>query len=158
MIAVTGSDGFAGSHLVDLLLSQGLKVKALVRSTPLNNLTPHDKLEVCAGDLLDVASLLECFEGCDQVYHLGAVSGIDESRVMQEQCWNVNTLGTFNVVRACIAEDVKRLLFASTCHVKGSDIYAVSKRAGEEICSTFKTPEIVITRAYNHYGPRQRDS
>lgn len=152
---VTGADGFAGSHLVDYLLSQGLNVTAFVRSTPLQNLRPHARLKIAHGDLLDYNSLIQAFD-VDYVYHLAAVSGVEECRSMPEMAWKVNTEGTMNVMRACEQMKVRRVLFASTCHTKGYDIYAASKRAGEDIVSTFSQLPVVITRAYNHYGERQR--
>lgn len=156
-VAITGADGFAGSHLVDRLLADGKQVRAIVRSTPLKNLTPQPGLEIVQGDVLDFHSLKQAFEGIEQVYHLAAVSGVEETRLMPEQAWETNTRGTLNVLRACEASKVSKVLVTSTCHVVGSDIYAASKRATEEICATYKDRlDIVITRAYNHYGPRQR--
>ncbi len=152
---VTGADGFAGSHLVELLLAQGFNVVALVRSTPLRNLKLHPRLKIARGDVLDYNSLVSNFD-VDYVYHLAAISGVEECRAMPEQAWKVNTQGTLNVIKACENMKVKRLLFTSTCHTVGYDIYAASKRACEDIISTFPNLDIVTARAYNHYGPRQR--
>ena len=156
-VLVTGADGFAGSWLVDDLITYGYTVKALVRSSPLKNLKPRTGIEVVSGDLLDLKSLEHAMKDVDQVFHLAAVSGVEETRRMPEQAWEVNTRGTLNVLRAALANNVSKVLVTSTCHVIGSDIYAASKRATEEICSVYadKIP-IVITRAYNHFGPRQR--
>lgn len=159
MIGVTGADGFAGSHLVDYLTLEYASetVRALVRSTPLKNLQPKSNLEIVQADLLDLKSLETAFVGCDRVFHLAAVSGIEETRRMPEQAWETNTLGTLNVIRACLANKVQKLLVTSTCHIIGKDIYAASKRAMEEIVQTYSDQlDIVLTRAYNHFGPRQR--
>lgn len=156
-VIVTGADGFVGSWLVDDLIVYGYEVKALVRSTPLKNLEPRPGIEVVSGDLLDLESLKLAFKGASQVFHLGAISGVEETRRMPEQAWEVNTRGTLNVIRAALANRVEKVLVTSTCHVVGSDIYAASKRAMEEICSVYSDKiDIVITRAYNHFGPRQR--
>ena len=59
---VTGASGFIGSHLVKILLEEGLKVRALVRKgDPLNNLYGLD-IDMVEGDLLDVDSLKSCLE------------------------------------------------------------------------------------------------
>lgn len=157
MIVVTGADGFAGSHLVDYLLTQGKQVRALVRSTPLKNLVRQPNLEIVQADLLDLKSLQVALADCDQVFHLAAVSGVEETRRMPEQAWETNTRGTLNVLRAALDNSVRKVLVTSTCHIVGHDIYAASKRATEEICNVYsKDLDIVITRAYNHFGPRQR--
>lgn len=156
-VAITGADGFAGSWLVNLLkFKESTKKRAIVRSTPLKNLNPTG-IEVVQADVLDYESLKRAFEGVSQVYHLAAVSGVEETRRMPEQAWEVNTRGTLNVLRAALENKVQKVLVTSTCHVVGSDIYAASKRAAEEICNVYADKiDIVITRAYNHYGPRQR--
>ena len=67
---VTGASGFIGSHLVKILLDEGVKVRALVRKgDPLNNLYGLD-IDMVEGDLLDVDSLKTCLEGCDTVFTL----------------------------------------------------------------------------------------
>lgn len=153
---VTGADGFAGSHLVDFLLATGQDVTAIIRSTPTKNLPRNPKLSIVQADILDLKSLERAFAGHEQVYHLAAVSGVEETRRMPEQTWTTNTLGTLNTIQACRTVGVKKMLYASTCHVQGNDIYAASKRSAEDICSAFPDLPIVITRAYNHYGERQR--
>jgi len=153
---VTGADGFAGSHLVERLVEKGYRVVALTRRTPYRNLRENSSVRFVYGDVLDYSSLEAAMFGVDYVYHLAAVSGIDESRSLKEQCWRVNTDGTLNVIQACLSQGVKRMLYCSTCHTKGYDVYAASKRAGEDLCRSFPDLDWVITRGYNHYGPRQR--
>jgi nucleoside-diphosphate-sugar epimerase len=176
MIAlVTGAAGFAGSHLVDALLSKGYNVVAITRSTPVKYLTKNPKLKIVSGDILDYGSLQKALWGVDYVFHLAAISGIEETRQMMDQAWEANTKGTLNVVRASIEANVKRVLYVSTCHVFGRqatypitedqlpipvDIYSASKLGGEMICRALMNhyPEldVVISRAFNHFGPRQR--
>jgi nucleoside-diphosphate-sugar epimerase len=94
---------------------------------------------------------------------------------MIDQAWEANTKGTLNVVRASVEANVKRVLYVSTCHVFGRqaqypitedqlpipvDIYSASKLGGEMICRAlmnhFPELDVVISRAFNHFGPRQR--
>ncbi len=179
IVAVTGANGFAGSHLCEALLERGYNVIGIARSTPTENLRHirNSKFKIMAGDILDIGSLNRIFWGVDNVYHLAAVSGIEESREMVAQTWKTNTDGTLNVLQAALDQKVKRVLYCSTCHVFGRqeilpivetmtpapvDIYSASKLAAEMICHGLmnQNPEldVVISRGFNHYGERQRDA
>lgn len=156
-VAVTGADGFAGSHLVDLLLARGEHIVACVRATPLKNLAPSKNVKIAYADIGDYKSLLSAFWGCDAVYHLAAVSGIAESRAKPSATLEANVIGTQNVLEACVDQGVHKVLYTSTCHVAGYDIYAASKRAAEKVVEAYQSKlNVIVTQAHNHFGPRQR--
>lgn len=177
---VTGADGFAGSHLVDNLLKNGYHVIAMVRHTPILFLpVGNSNLKVVQADVMDYPAVQKALQHVDQVYHLAAISGIEETRRSPKASWEVNTLGTLNILDACLENRVQRMMYCSTCHVYGEqpysalpiteetmprpvDIYSAGKYAGELMCRAAMNmhPEldVVITRGFNHFGPRQRES
>jgi len=175
-VLVTGADGFAGSHLVENLLGHDYIVRALVRNTPILNLPQDGSVEIIHGDVMDYLSIQKALMHCDQVFHLASMSGIEETRRNPTAAWN-DTVGTFNVINACIENRVQRMMYCSTCHVYGTqtqfpiteenipypnDIYSAAKFSCETLSRAMMNmnPEldIVFSRAFNHFGPRQRES
>jgi len=69
---VTGAAGFVGKHLVRALLERGLRVRALVRNSPL--LIQHDNLECMHGDIQNAQQMLLACAGIDTVFHTAAIS------------------------------------------------------------------------------------
>jgi dihydroflavonol-4-reductase len=145
---VTGAAGHLGGNLVRALLEQGDEVRVLVH---------HDRraiegldVEVCNGDLRDLASLEDAFRGMDTVYHSAAAISL----LLNETDWlkAVNVEGVRNVVAACCAVGVRRLMHFSSIHVlqqkpmdqpvnedralvsgPGYAPYSLTKAAGERI-------------------------
>ena len=95
-VLVTGADGFIGSHLVELLISQGHEVKAfcLYNSNGswgwLDTLpeTRKAQIEVVLGDIRDPLCVREAMRGCEQVFHLAALIAIPYSNF-----WIITTFG-----------------------------------------------------------------
>ena len=81
-ILVTGADGFIGSHLTEILASQGHKVKALSMYNSFNywgwleNIELTENIEVVSGDIRDLHFCREITKGVDLIYHLAALIGI----------------------------------------------------------------------------------
>lgn len=110
--AVTGGTGHVGSALVRVLLSQGRKVRVLVRddATPLQGLD----VEQVRGDVRDLDSLLSFLEGADVLYHCAALISI--GGVSRETLEAVNVGGVANIIDACLAKGVRRLIHVSSVH------------------------------------------
>src|SRR5437764_3023670 len=112
-IAVTGATGHVGANLVRTLLDGGRRVRALIHDGNRKGLEGLD-VEFADGDLLDPASLVRAFDGCELVYHLAARISIapgDDAAVHA-----VNADGTHNVVAACLTTGVRRLVHFSSIH------------------------------------------
>lgn len=125
---VTGAAGFVGSRLVAALLQQGLRVRALVRNTPLA--IRHQNLDCFAGDVQDAALIQQACAGIDTVFHTAAfiatLGGSAVSRAYRDQAWSINVTGTRNLIQACRSQGVGRLLYTSstdTCFTAGEDHY-----------------------------------
>ena len=180
-ILVTGADGFIGSHLVELLISQGHQVKAfcLYNSNGswgwLDTLSEASKsqIEVVLGDIRDSLCVREAMRGCEKVFHLAALIAIPYSYVAPASYLDTNIYGTLNVVQAARDLGVKRVVHTSTSETYGTaqfvpiteehplvgqSPYAASKIGADQIAlsywRSFKTP-VVVLRPFNTYGPRQ---
>lgn len=176
-VLITGAHGFTGAHLCEALLEKGANIKAFVRrgGNFFNLFNIIDNIELIKGDLTDITSVMNSMKGIDYVFHSGAIVNVPEARSLPSSTFQVNTMGTFNVAWAARNENVKKMLYVSTCHVYGNvpeekipikedtipnppDIYSCAKYAGEIVCRSFLSEgfNIVITRAFNKYGPYQR--
>jgi len=180
-VLVTGADGFIGSHLVEMLLQGGCKVRAFVFYNSFNSwgwldTIPADilpQIDVFCGDIRDPNGVLEAMKGCDAVFHLAALIAIPFSYHSPDSYVDTNIKGTLNVLQAARKLGTERVLVTSTSEVygtaqyapiderhpfQGQSPYSASKigadRLAESFYRSFNTP-VVIARPFNTYGPRQ---
>jgi dihydroflavonol-4-reductase len=117
-VLVTGANGFLGSWVVRRLLQDGHHVYSLVRKT--SDLSELEGVETkyLYGDVTDLHSLLEAFKGMDAVFHLAGLIAYKKSdRAMMEK---VNVQGTQNVIEACRAANVPRMVHLSSVVAVGA--------------------------------------
>jgi nucleoside-diphosphate-sugar epimerase len=176
-ILVTGGAGFIGSHIVDRLLEEGYHVTVFDNLTTgsLKNI-PHfsnKNFTFIKGDIRDLDALKLALQDVDAVFHEAAFVSVPLSVKEPFQSNDLNVNGTLNVLMASVDLKVKRLVFASTAAVYGSDEsskktermipdpsnpYGVSKLAAEHYVRSFSDLygiETVSLRYFNAYGPRQ---
>lgn len=112
LAVVTGASGHAGANLVRALLDEGRPVRCLVRDDvrALEGL----RVELARGDVSDVESLKRAFDGARTVFHLAARISIVGSQGGAVERTNVD--GVRNVVEACRARGVSRLVHFSSIH------------------------------------------
>ncbi len=117
MDVVTGATGLLGNSLVRELLKQKRKVKILARKT--SNLLCfkdcYEDIKVHFGDILDYNSLRDLFKDADHVYHLASEYSILPGK--NKNLEKINLRGTENVIKACIENKVKRLIYTSSIHI-----------------------------------------
>ncbi len=106
---VTGANGFLGSHLVRLLVARGHQVTAMTRRK--DEMLAHTEIQVAHGDLRNIESIAEACRGQDVVFHTAGVSGIWGS---WKHFHGNNTVGTRNVVEACLQARVPKLVYTSS--------------------------------------------
>lgn len=175
---VTGADGFIGSHLVDLLLSHGIKVRALCQYNSFNSWgwldnVRHPGLEIVCGDVRDAAFCRHISRDVDTVFHLAALIAIPYSYVAPESYVDTNVTGTLNMCQAARDMGVERLIVTSTSEVYGTaqyvpidekhprqpqSPYSATKIGADAIAKSFFNAfglPVVIARPFNTYGPRQ---
>lgn len=178
-VLVTGAGGFIGSHLVERLVESGAQTRAFVRYTSTGSLGWLDtspvrkEVEFFQGDLRDFGSVERAVDGCDIVFHLGALIGIPYSYEAPEAYVQTNVVGTLNVLKACLRAGVRRLLSTSTSEVYGTAIftpiteehalqgqspYSASKIGADKLVESFHRSfglDAVTIRPFNTFGPRQ---
>lgn len=108
-ILVTGGGGFVGSKIIARLLARNYEVYSFGRSAQpeLSSLG----VEVFCGDLADAAAVESACDGMDAVFHVAARAGFWGSWLSY---YRPNVIGTRNVVAACQAKGVGRLIYTST--------------------------------------------
>src|SRR5258706_15561049 len=118
-VVVTGGAGFIASHVVDALVSRGLRVRVIDDFSTGFRQFLNPAAELCEASLLDYARIVAVFSGADLVFHLAANAdvrrGLEHPRKDIEQ----NLLATHNVLEAMRAHGVSRIAFASTGAVYG---------------------------------------
>lgn len=116
-IFVSGASGFIGRKLCFDLATQGFKVHALCRNTAHPYLLRHENISFFEGDILDIESLETAMAGCEQVYHTAAMAKMWCKN--KDEFYNVNVIGTKNVLQTALDQCVKRVVYTSTCGVWG---------------------------------------
>lgn len=111
-VLVTGATGFLGGWLVKRLLAEGHDVRIIKRAFSSLDELAGLKLDIFAGDVTDTASLVSACHGVDTVFHLAGLIGY--SRAQREAMHKVNVVGTRNVIEACRARDVRKLVHLSS--------------------------------------------
>src|SRR5947209_333224 len=113
---ITGATGLLGSHIAEQLVARGERVRALVRVSSDGSFLRQLGVELATGDLQDGGSVRRVIAGADLVYHVAARVG-DYGTWPQFQQQVIDA--TRNVVEACRAEKVDRLLHVSSVAVYG---------------------------------------
>lgn len=180
-VLVTGSDGFIGSHLTELLVRKGYDVTALTFYNSFNSwgwldTVPSDvkdNIRVIAGDIRDPHGVDSAVAGNDCVMHLAALIAIPFSYTSPDSYVDTNIKGTLNVLQACKKHGIKRLVHTSTSEVygtaksvpiseqhplQGQSPYSASKIGADQLANSFYTSfglPVITIRPFNTYGPRQ---
>ena len=175
-VLVTGGAGFIGANVVRSLVGRGYCVTVLDDlSTGVGEYLNGLPIALVEGDITDARTVEKCVEGQAGIVHLAALAGVTESLTRPWHSFQVNVIGTLNVLMACrdlIAggETPARVVFASSNAALGRQSppatedkaplpvspYGASKAAGEAYCLSFDSSWQVGTVALrfgNVYGP-----
>lgn len=177
---VVGGAGLIGSHTVDLLVQQDVGEIVIY-----DNFTrgSHGNIEVAlkdprvniydiGGDICQPDILESAFQGADGVFHFAAL-WLLQCHEYPASAFKVNIEGTFNVLQACVRQNVGRLVYSSSASVYGDAVsepmaeehpfmnknfYGATKIAGEAMARSYHHRyglDFVGLRYMNVYGPRQ---
>ncbi len=181
-VFITGADGFIGSHLTELLVRAGAKVRAMVYYNSWNEKgwlrdVPADilsSIEILSGDIRDGERVRQGVKACDYVFHLSSLIAIPYSYDAPRSYVETNVTGAINVLQACRESDsLTRLVHVSTSEVYGTaqqvpiseshplvgqSPYSASKIAADKMAESYHLSfglPVVTARPFNTFGPRQ---
>ena len=186
-IFVTGAAGFIGSNLADSLLKRGDIVMGIdnfdafydrkLKEDNIKNALGNKQFHFEEGDIRDNGFIEKCLKEFrpDVIVHLAAKAGVRPSLINPQEYYDVNVMGTLNILESMRKNNLKRMIFASSSSVYGNNSkvpfsesdnvdspispYAASKKTGELICHTYHHLydfDIFCLRFFTVYGPRQR--
>lgn len=181
-VFVTGADGFIGSHLIEMLVLKGYKVKALVNYNSwgsngwLGEIDTNliKEVELLYGDIRDPDAMLKYIQNSNYVLHLASLIAIPYSYISPRSYIQTNVEGSHNIFNACLrSKKIEKIIHMSTSEVYGTaqytpidekhplvgqSPYAASKISADKFAESyhlsFELP-LIIGRAFNTYGPRQ---
>ena len=181
-LLVIGGAGLIGSHTVDKLLLQDVGSVTVYDNFTRGreeNLTdaykdPRVRLYEIGGDILQSDILDSAMNQCkiDGVFHFAAL-WLLQCHDFPRSAFNTNVAGTFNVMEACVNNNIQRLVWSSSASVYGDAVtepmeedhpfnnknfYGATKIAGEAMLRSFHHRyglEYIGLRYMNVYGPRQ---
>jgi len=175
-ILVTGGAGFIGSHLVTALVERGHWVRVLdnfCTSHPDNLRHVQDRCEIYEADIVEPDACRAATKGVEIVFHEAALGSVPKSVDQPQPSHDTNINETFNVLRACVENKVRRFIYAGSSSAYGdSDVspkhegivpaplspYAVQKLTGEYYLRAFHecfALETLSLRYFNVFGERQ---
>ena len=179
-LVLIGGAGLIGSHTADRLLAEDVGEVVIYdnfvrgRHENLENALEDPRVRVfdIGGDILQTDILEAALEGADGVFHFAAL-WLLQCHEFPRSAFDVNVRGTFNVMEACVAKGVKRLVHSSSASVYGDAVeepmgedhpfnnknfYGATKIAGEAMLRAYHhryALDYVGLRYMNVYGPRQ---
>lgn len=177
-VVVVGGAGLIGSHIADQLLDEGVRevrvFDSLIRGNRenLSSALTDPRCRLIVGDIRDRAAVRRAMAGCDFACHQAAIR-ITLCASQPQDCLDVLVGGTFNVFEAAAAENVKKVVYASSASVYGAaevfptderhhpygnrTLYGAAKLMDEGIAKHFRDMNDLASvglRYFNVYGPR----
>lgn len=171
---VTGGAGFIGSAVVAELCRLGAEVTVLDDFSfgDLQNVRDH-KARIMCGDLREEEAVFKAVKDQEVIFHLAARPFIPLCYERPKEFFEVNSLGTLNLMLAALQEEPEFIVNVSSSEIYGSaqyvpmdekhptnphSTYAVSKLAADRICFTLYKEHslpVCLIRPFNTYGPRE---
>lgn len=170
-ILVTGGSGFIGSHVIDKLVEKGHSVRVFDRVKP-----AREGVEWFNGDVLNEKDVLEACRDVEVIFHLAAIADVNVALSHFDTCLMINEMGTMNFLKSATAEEVERIILASTTWVYGRNkgvmtedkpvpfpehIYTKTKIGQEHLIYSWNQHHglpFTILRYDIPYGPRMRSN
>ncbi len=177
-VLVTGGSGFVGSHIVDQLLSEGVRevvvVDNMIRGRRENLATAicSGRVRLVTGDIRDSSLMAQLVKDCDIVFHQAALR-ITHCAAEPDLAMSVMVQATYNLLQECVRSNVRKVVMASSASIYGlaphfptpetdppydnRTLYGAAKSFGEGLLRSFHEMyglDYVALRYFNVYGPR----
>ena len=172
-VLITGGAGFIGRHIAEYFQDRAeVRVLDNLRCGFKSNLSGLN-CQLIVGSIPDRDFVREAMKGVDFVFHLAAMTSVQESMQKPNECAEINTRGTAIVLQEACRARVKKLIFSSSAAIYGDNPvipkiesmppepkspYATSKHEGERHCRAFTDEGRLATvslRYFNVLGPHQ---
>ena len=171
-VLVTGGAGFIGSHVCELALERGHRVRVLDNLSTGNVDWVPTTAEFVEGDIRDFEVFSRAAMNCSAIIHLAAMARSGPSALMLDECVSSNVVGVANLIATASTHGIKRIVYSASSTYYGSsgvpncvqnrpnflNYSGFTKYAGEELLNLFAREngtDVVNLRYFNVYGPRQ---
>ena len=172
-VLITGATGFVGSHLAELLVRQGYQVTALTRPSKKTAVLEKLGIAIVRADIRDATATRKAVReiaDCDCLFHIAAKT--TKHRLSRQDYYAHNVEGTRNLAEAALQAGVKRMVYASSVGVYGTNCHAsIDENTTPDPDSYYRTTKlggehavlalhrqaglpVVIARLGTVFGPR----
>ena len=153
---VTGAAGFLGSHVADFLT---FKKNTVILFDKKKSKYKKQNQKMIVGNINKLKDLQKALKKVNTVFHFAASADLNYSNETPFETIESNITGTINVLKSCLKNRVKKIVFASSIYARSEQggIYSTSKLSSEmiieKICKKFGL-KYVILRFGTIYGER----
>ena len=180
-VLITGINGFVGSHLADLLVSEGYQVSGIALTRNLRHLAHvEQQISIAYGDVRNAKEVQNILAEVkpDYIYHLAGSSFVPDAEADPKTVYDVNVLGTLNLLEAARSTHLSAtILIVGSGEVYGhvpetalpvneeyplkpTSPYGVTKACADLLAYQYATAyqmDVIRVRPFNHIGPRQSE-
>ena len=122
-VLLTGATGYLGHKLAIKLANENYEVNTLVRDLESNKIPRHKNIIPFKGNVCDYESIQKAIANCDQVFHVAAYTDLRCNKI--DKFYDTNVIGTSNILKASLAENIKKVIYTSTLSVFGPALFRV---------------------------------
>ncbi len=151
---VTGGAGYIGSHFVKCLISNNHKVCVVDNLSRGHRESVPSYAEFVETDLLNADALNQVINAFqpDAVVHFAAFAYVGESVEKPELYYLNNVVGSYNLVRACVENSVKKFVFSSTCSIYGNPVKVpISEEQDSKPINPYANTKLIIETLLNDF-------
>ncbi|MEA3248234.1 MAG: NAD(P)-dependent oxidoreductase [Nanoarchaeota archaeon] len=136
-VLIFGGSGFLGKDLAEFLAKTGVQITVFDKRLPMYNFL--EDIKFISGDILDTYKVNKVLNGFDIVYNLAGISDIERCTNDPLSAVSVNILGNTIILDACVKNNVKKFIFASSLYAQGNSggVYKSTKKACESLIKDY---------------------